>query len=148
MDRGSSFNPALESLRGLAALGVAWTHGGMVFTLTSPVDYPTLGTIRNWLILALPAGASVTLFFALSGYVLGLALIRDGDYLRFVIRRLYRIFPALWVGVSIMFVAEFFLASSMPKDEFGVWFQNVFLNGPTLQDFFRNMLLLKVNKHF
>jgi len=118
----------------------------MVFAvLPSPAIYPTLGRIRNWLFYGLPAGASVTLFFALSGYVLGLALIRENDYAKFVTRRLFRIFPALWVGISVTFIAEVLVAPGMPKDEFHPWFQNVFLTGPTLHGFFRNLLLQEVN---
>jgi peptidoglycan/LPS O-acetylase OafA/YrhL len=140
-----TFKLGLESLRGLAALGVAWTHGNMVFDLTSPVHYPVLGQIREALFLGLPAGASVVLFFALSGYVLGLALIRDNSYPKFVVRRLFRIFPALWLGVALTFIAEYLLASYLTKDDFHPHFQYSFLNGPTLADFFRNMVLAKVN---
>ena len=64
--RSPSFDARLESLRGLAALGVAWTHGQMVFSVSGGPSYPTLGTIAGWVTRLLPAGAAVIVFFVLS----------------------------------------------------------------------------------
>jgi peptidoglycan/LPS O-acetylase OafA/YrhL len=139
------FDARLESLRGIAALGVAWTHANMVFVLEPGTSNPVLGTIRAWLFQSLPAGGAVVLFYALSGYVLGLALTRDGNYVRFATRRLFRIFPALWVAVTLTFLLQSFTAAGLSREEFHPWFQNIFLNGPTWADLARNLVLAKAN---
>jgi len=139
-----TFNPRLESVRGIAALGVAFTHSQIVFNLTSR-DYEALGPLRNWVFIGLPSGGSVIVFFVLSGYVLRLAIEREQSAFRFIVRRLFRIFPALWVAVTAMFLALLFVAPQLPKDQFHPAFQSWFLNLPTWNDYWLNLLLLKNN---
>lgn len=95
------FFPALESLRGLAALGVAashavWTH-----------SFHQSGLVANaWLF--------VDLFFVLSGFVLAhtyAAGLEGGPALkRFALRRVFRLYPlhlatlALFVAAHLVFV--------------------------------------------
>lgn len=133
----------------MAAFGVAWTHSNMVFTMTPGAGNPALdaklGALRDWLFQAFPAGASVIVFFALSGYVLGLALIRNGNFIRFGIRRLFRIMPALWLGVLVTFAAERFIDPVLPMGGFHPWYQNVFLINPTWSDLAENLVLAKIN---
>ena len=144
MTERSYFEPGLESLRGIAALGVAFTHSHMVFNLTSS-NYAKLGDIRDWLFWSLPSGGSVIVFFALSGYVLSLAIERERNWLAFVVRRMFRILPALWVAVAAMFFAELLLIPHLRADDFHPWFTSSFFNAPTWGDFWLNLFLFKTN---
>ena len=140
-----SFDGRLESLRGVAAFGVAWTHANVVFIVSEPINYPGLMLWRDWIFRGVPAGAAVVLFFVLSGFVLGASLQRDPNVVRFAVRRIFRIFPALWLAVAITYAAEVWLASGFDHDQFTEWFQNVFLRPHTVADFFRNLVLAKVS---
>lgn len=138
------FEPRLESLRGIAALAVALTHGSMTFVY-SPNPAAITDRFSDWLIFFMPAGASVVFFFALSGYVLGLALDRSPDYLPFLIRRLFRIFPALWAAVVISFALERLVHVAPPSQTYTEWFINCFLKDIGIGDFIRNLFLAKTN---
>jgi peptidoglycan/LPS O-acetylase OafA/YrhL len=84
----------LDGLRGLAALSVFLTH----YTLLDPQwGYPHgfLGIPRDGF-------AAVDLFFVLSGFVLARSLLASGEgYLPFVIRRVFRLYPAYWAALII-----------------------------------------------
>jgi hypothetical protein len=56
-----SFDSRLESLRGIAAFGVAWTHANIVFIVSEPINYPGLMLWRDWIFRGVPAGAAVVL---------------------------------------------------------------------------------------
>jgi peptidoglycan/LPS O-acetylase OafA/YrhL len=139
------FDSRLESLRGIAAFGVAWTHANIVFIISEPVNHPGFMLWRDWIFLGVPAGAAVVLFFVLSGFVLGASLQRDTNVVRFVVRRMFRIFPALWLAVAITYAAEVWLAPGFDRAQCSEWFQNVFLRPQTVADFFRNLVLAKVS---
>jgi peptidoglycan/LPS O-acetylase OafA/YrhL len=95
--QGSKYSPALQSLRGIAALVVLIHH------CTFYYDYdPTLKKAAE---IIFNAHAAVILFFVLSGFVLTLSL-KDAtpslkSFLAFYIRRAFRIYPALWVGCAL-----------------------------------------------
>lgn len=116
-----SFIPALEGLRGLAALGVLVTH---VAFQTGTCAVPVLGALLGRLDL------SVAVFFALSGFFLwrGPAAdarnparprLRVGVYLR---RRVARILPAYWVVVTLVL-----LLLPGAGNSFTVWWANLSL---------------------
>lgn len=96
------FVPALEGMRGLAALGVLLTH---VAFQTGAVSTPVLGRVWGRFDLA------VAVFFALSGFLLwrphaaaarGLgARPRTG---RYFLHRAVRILPAYWVVVVVVLI--------------------------------------------
>jgi peptidoglycan/LPS O-acetylase OafA/YrhL len=138
-----AFDPRLESLRGIAAFGVAWTHANMVFLIYEPFSYPSLLEWRDWIFQAIPAGAAVVLFFVLSGFVLGNSLKRDANPVRFAIRRIFRIFPALWLAVLLTYTAQVLIVPSLDRGLFTDWFINVFLLPVTIADLFRNLVLAK-----
>ncbi len=143
-ERTSVFEVRLESLRGVAAFGVAWAHGNVVFeTIGEPSSYPLLLAWRNWLLLGVPAGASVVLFFALSGFVLGASLKRDNNIRRYIVRRLFRIFPALWFAVTVTYAMQSALASHFDRSIFSESFRFFFLGPQTVADFLRNLVLAK-----
>lgn len=92
----SEFRPELQSVRGLAAICVALSHciTAVSFDQNSHAMVDAL----------LNAHAAVILFFVLSGYVLTQSMQRSGvsfsGTLSFYIRRLFRIYPALWLTVA------------------------------------------------
>ena len=95
-----SFIPALEGMRGLAALGVLVTH---VAFQTGATHVPVLGRIWGRFDLA------VAVFFALSGFLLwrshaGAArgLGSAPSVVRYWISRATRILPAYWVAVAVV----------------------------------------------
>lgn len=106
----------LQSLRGIAALVVLLHH-----SLRIPSDAENAWFVSEYL---LNAHAAVVLFFVLSGYVLSLSLLKRNftieDVARFYVRRGFRIYPALWLGVLIG--AGYFLAfRDFPRAGFSVW---------------------------
>lgn len=119
--RVSRFNPRLESLRGLAALCVLCSHcfgllvvGGLkAYYLVPFVRQPPGAKILTILCSLLNPEGAVVLFFLLSGYVLTLSFLRSPDLLHrqfvpYVVKRAFRLFPAMWV--SILFIAAIRLA--------------------------------------
>lgn len=95
-----SFIPALEGMRGLAALGVLVTH---VAFQTGATHVPVLGRIWGRFDLA------VAVFFALSGFLLwrshaGAArgMGPTQGIVRYWISRATRILPAYWVAVAVV----------------------------------------------
>lgn len=99
----TSFVPRLESVRGFAAFMVAGWHSFAVLDLTGWQSYG-----REWVRFFFNGIAAVTLFFVLSGVVLGGSLARSRGpswlvYLTFAVRRVLRIWPAYVVtGLFIL----------------------------------------------
>jgi len=94
---GTGFDHRLESLRGVAAMMVAFGHAWLVLDAR---PWPGVLGVCN-------GHAAVRLFFVLSGYVLGLALGRmDGPAGRawglFTMRRVLRIYPAFLVATLLV----------------------------------------------
>ncbi|SDH97892.1 Peptidoglycan/LPS O-acetylase OafA/YrhL, contains acyltransferase and SGNH-hydrolase domains [Rhodococcus triatomae] len=99
-DTARRFIPALEGMRGLAALGVLVTHVAFQTATTGP---DVLGRVLGRLDLA------VALFFALSGFLLwrphaaaarGIGM--PHTMLRYWLSRATRILPAYWVAVVVV----------------------------------------------
>lgn len=89
--------PELQSIRGLAALVVLLHH--CLFYFAMPLSfYPAAETLLN-------AHAAVVAFFVLSGYVLTVSLTRTSlsqiDAARFLLRRGFRIYPAVWFSCAV-----------------------------------------------
>ncbi len=138
-----SFSSRLESLRGIAALAVAWAHGQTIFSV-SETDEWALEAISRLTSFLFPAGGAVVLFFVLSGYVPGLSLQRDGGYAQFVIRRLFRIVPAYCASILIAFAL--LNAVDIPRhSNFTDFFQYVFPINPTYSDLLLNLVMAKLN---
>lgn len=146
----NSFEPRLESLRGIAALIVALHHGMSAFS--APVsDGPNLLTaLVGWLLWITNPGASVMFFFVLSGYVLGLALQRNKGFLSYIVRRAFRILPMFILsvlfayacltmariepapnGITDFFAHTFWPAPKIPQLISDLTFQSSFINGPS-----------------
>lgn len=120
--RQRSFLPALEGMRGLAALGVLLTH---VAFQTGATGIPVLGRLLERFDMA------VAVFFALSGFLLwrphALAARGLGDaptlgyYLR---HRIARIVPAYWV---VVFAVLILVPAASDTAGLQVWFSNLLL---------------------
>jgi peptidoglycan/LPS O-acetylase OafA/YrhL len=151
---------SLDSLRGLAALMVAIGHSFIAITF-SGVD--KLWATPIWLIepndaifakLVLFVGngsSAVTVFFVLSGVVLGLSLDRDYSswqvsYRRFLIKRVFRVYPA-HILVLLSVVAILFLFSAINPGTYvdaSTWFNWYYRNLPNGENIARNLMLLDV----
>lgn len=119
---------ALESLRGIAALMVAVAHSLIVVRIAGVDNLwrAPFGSLVSAdamfarVFVALVDGqAAVTLFFVLSGVVLGLSLERDrgafpATYARFVLRRAFRIYPAHLVVLAAVLCTLFSCSAVNP----------------------------------
>lgn len=89
--------PELQSIRGIAALVVLLHHCLFYFAMPQGF-YPAAETLLN-------AHAAVIAFFVLSGYVLTLSLTRSTlsgqDIAGFLLRRGFRIYPAVWFASAL-----------------------------------------------
>jgi peptidoglycan/LPS O-acetylase OafA/YrhL len=146
----------VTTLRGIAALMVAVGHSLMVFSVDG---LPTLWTvpfaevpgiqslITKALLVLFNGNAAVTLFFVISGFVLGLSLDRGkggliASYIGFVLRRAFRIYPAFILSL-------FFVGALMPWlvniDETVLgseWFNSLYRTPFGIADLGQNVLLV------
>lgn len=124
----------LESLRGLAAMQVAVFH-----CLSVMQAYPCNERFMPSMLVLFNGPAAVSLFFVLSGFVLGLSLRRNHGsfreiYARYAIRRVFRIYPT--VIVSTVVLAIFLLLWKPPPTK------SVFLN-PWINGHVTALVILK-----
>jgi peptidoglycan/LPS O-acetylase OafA/YrhL len=131
----SSFDPRLESLRGLAALIVCVHHGMSVFA-----DNARL-VVMDALLFAFNSAAAVIFFFVLSGYVLGRALERDGAFAPYLVRRLFRLLPPFVVVVLFTFACERIFRIDPIPSGLMPGFQRMFWPQPTWDALWDNLLL-------
>src|SRR4051812_33820134 len=111
-ENGRTFLPQVESLRGFAAVAVAYSHCGIALIFGSN---PQRGTAEYivWQWVLRPLGwaangeAAVMTFFVISGLVLGLALDArpahraPGAYVGFGVKRVFRLYPAHLVALAL-----------------------------------------------
>jgi peptidoglycan/LPS O-acetylase OafA/YrhL len=149
------FNPRLESLRGIAALGVLATHCFGAFRVDGLTAYwavpfalqpagakvlTVLGSLLN------PDGA-VVLFFILSGYVLSLSFLRSKAILSrqlgpYLVRRLLRLLPAMWFSILFMAILRHLLSNSVPISAQTFFFYATFHRWIDLSAILRNCVLV------
>lgn len=95
--QGPRHSVPLQSMRGVAALVVLLFHCSLYF------DHGSAFSRLSAMILNGPA--AVLSFYVLSGFVLGLSMIKRplnaGEVGIFYLRRLFRIYPALWLAVAV-----------------------------------------------
>lgn len=124
----------LDSLRGLAAVMVIFQH---FWEMNNPSD----DRLRPWLFFC--AGhEAVILFFVLSGFVLSNQLrnFTANDYGQFVLKRIFRIYPAYYVAIGLsallLVTIKHFIPSTLDghnlTDWFYVWSQTIFDKTMTL----------------
>jgi len=115
---GSRFVPELESVRGIAAVSVAITHGliALNYANTDAVwlmpPWAATGYELAWvtsLLVLFNGAAAVTVFFVLSGIVLGMALESRHEQFTviwrdFIVARIARIYPSVFVATGFIVV--------------------------------------------
>lgn len=114
--------PQLDALRGVAALVVVMHHAILSLRPDDPLHaWVTHIPSFNVLILGRPA---VQLFYVLSGFVLTLSLLASSEgWLRFALRRCFRLLPAYWVSLGIAGLL-FALTPVHLADQMSDWFYN------------------------
>ncbi len=101
----------LDSLRGLAALAVFFSHALSMINLK---DRPYASLIeKSVLHIFWDGSAAVVLFFVLSGFVLALPYVGEKekpvDFIPFIIRRIFRIYPAYYAALAISILLKFYI---------------------------------------
>ncbi|ANE52409.1 acyltransferase family protein [Flavisolibacter tropicus] len=117
--------PALDSLRGLAALSVFLGH----FLGTCNEDNPLIQAIRKSPIAMLcNASSAVLLFFVLSGFVLALPYInkeRPLPLLSFYVKRVSRIYPAFAFSIILALFFQQYLFNAAAMHPFSGWIKSL-----------------------
>jgi len=114
------FVPEIEALRGVAAFAVVVEHvfGGSTHGANKIV------------LLFFNGMAAVILFFVISGFALGTQIRNDSpsvqSYLAFVIRRLFRLMPAVWLSLLLGYPAAALWDVPYHNDPYE-WLGNIFL---------------------
>ncbi len=142
------FIPAFEPIRGIAALIVAMMHSFFVLI-------PTSSFHGSYLIAKIPqivfnGFAAVTVFFILSGIVLGLALDRYpgglfSKWIQFQISRFFRIYPMIFVVTAIisMYLMMFHQIKNYPVVT--DWFNRFYQSELDWNLALKNLLLIDVS---
>jgi len=136
------FQPRLESLRGVAALMVAYFHALAMIRM----DEWWPAKIKSVLQMAGNGNGGVAIFFVLSGYVLGRSLDATSGRLlpenfRFMVRRTLRIWPAMAVCIVACFAWVRFVHAPASFDAASTDYYNYWRDGAPLADLWRDLLL-------
>ena len=148
------FNPKVESLRGLAALSVCFTHSLGIYRIDNNVG---IWNVPIWqqspwaacldLINAIfNPHAAVILFFILSGYVLAISLGMGraptaNSVAGFYLRRVLRIVPMMWAALLFAYALSK-LNHSVSDSLVSVFYINTFEYPIHLTDVLRNAVLV------
>jgi len=154
MARASQFNPKLESLRGMAALAVCFTHSLAIYRLdqsaaiwTVPIWRQTFWTACLTLVNAIfNPNAAVALFFVLSGWVLTVSLTARTSSpfkgtLAFYLRRCFRILPMMWCALIFTYLLSK-MGHAAPFQQTSDWYAANFEQPTHLGDLLRNLFLV------
>jgi len=102
---------SIDSIRGLAALAVIYAHTVEFGLKTQLGPFPLERAVLSGLTEYVDVGKiAVTLFFAVSGFVVPFSLFKAGDrpILAFAVSRFFRLYPAYWLsipcGLLVLFV--------------------------------------------
>jgi peptidoglycan/LPS O-acetylase OafA/YrhL len=103
--------PEIDFLRFLACLSVVIWH----FTASLPFGTLSYGHLVQgvpWNLM----WAGVNLFFIISGYVIAHTLLKSYNAKDFIIKRITRIYSALWLILPIVFLVQYFIPYSIFKN--------------------------------
>ena len=131
----------LDSIRGIAALGVAFHHSFYCFN----------GIACNQFIRCLAGASSVVFFFLLSGFVLSSSLHSADQFSfsnisKFYIKRFFRLFPAIFSSLFLaLFIASY---NHMPVENSGVseWLRQMVVRSHqvvSVSEILKQLFLLK-----
>ncbi|BCL91989.1 hypothetical protein MAFF211479_16900 [Ralstonia solanacearum] len=146
----------LESLRGIAALGVAIFHALIwiafgaeraLFTQTVESVHGVQVTIARTILSAFCGPAAVIVFFVLSGFVLARSLRKEplgaAMYIGYCLKRVMRILPALALSIAIVLV---YLAVFYPGYQAfpaaSIWFNWWYKEPITVVDVVKNLAMV------
>ncbi len=139
----NTFSPRLEAIRGIAALMVALCHSMAALVLITPTDQ----WLKQASVVLGNGGAAVTIFFVLSGHVLGLSIKTIHSHpirywFVFLIRRALRIYPAMLVCLlcCAAYLAWIYLPDKYPaasREYYQHWQQ-----GANWDLLYRNIILI------
>lgn len=108
------FITRLESLRGLAAFGVALYHSVSIFEVQ-----PSWYVFNKSIQLIGNGGGPVMVFFVLSGHVLTLSILSEMEtgysikqYLAYLLRRAFRLMPLLTVAILVTYTIKLIISPS------------------------------------
>jgi peptidoglycan/LPS O-acetylase OafA/YrhL len=111
--------PAVDVLRGIAALGVAWYHSrvdlwvGFKAIQANPADFSAVDRALSWLSLPVSQmGSMVMLFFVLSGFCIHLPIAGMGsmiDWRTYAVRRFFRMYPAYLATLILCMICAWIL---------------------------------------
>lgn len=102
----------VDSLRGIAALAVIYFHSGYDALKFDRVNYEWERLAFSFATQTLDLGKiAVTLFFAVSGFVIPFSLRRDGQrpLESFMVGRFFRLYPAYWLSLPAAFLVEYMM---------------------------------------
>lgn len=111
---GRGFIVQLQSVRGIAAMVVVFSHTLNFFRWDGDWTVPVNGH------------AGVVIFFVLSGFVLSRslsAIASAADTVRWYVRRLFRIYPAIWAASLLAVAYLAFLHWQIPVADESEWMQ-------------------------
>ncbi len=159
MDTDDHFLPRIESLRGLAALMVAVGHSLIMMSVdgidnifeVSVFDFRGVqSSITQILLVFFNGGAAVTLFFIISGFVLGRSLDKTtGDRFRgsaaFVFRRMCRIYPALVISLLFVWASLPLLLQAIDCDICTYWYRRVYRTSFVASDVWKNLTFVSAD---
>ncbi len=94
---------AMEGLRGFAVVLVFFVHYHSLFAGSLPKDSISYNISK---FLEVNGNSGVDLFFVLSGYLIYGAVIKNYDFLKFLYRRIQRVYPAFLVVFAIYLLAS------------------------------------------
>lgn len=159
MDTRDHFLPRIESLRGLAALMVALGHSLIMISVdeidnifaVSVFDFRGIqSSITQVLLIVFNGGAAVTLFFVISGFVLGQSLDKTtGDRIRdsaaFVLRRIFRIYPALVISLLFVWASLPLLVQAIDCGVGTYWYRRIYRAPFVALDVWENMTFVSAD---
>ena len=102
--------PEIDFLRFIACLSVVIYHFTARWSGILPYGPLVKGAPWNlgWV--------GVNLFFIISGYVVSHTLLKSFNAKEFILKRITRIYPALWLILPIVFLGQYFIPYSIFKD--------------------------------
>lgn len=127
----------LDSLRGLAAVTVFFSHSMLAF---GPPDI----FVNSFLHVFWDGNAAVYLFFVLSGFCLSLPYMSEKKFKiwPFLLRRVFRIYPAYLFSLILALVLRFFLFDHSGLAGLSGWFTSFWKVTVNWQDLLKHFILI------
>lgn len=146
----------VESMRGLAALCVAFYHGQLILSLPGGDPLYSVGltshshlqtVLAKCLLIPFNGPGGVALFFVISGFVLGLSLDRRHNGLvkesgLFLLRRALRIYPAFIASLLLISIVIDILSPAPPYAGASQWFNTWYRNPISINGALSNLFFL------